>query len=194
MKYSNCPNGLTIVEETDRYVKVLEVNKSACGGLNSLIVPVQYWPRFTSDEQFKDRVLDSFSKHIFTEEYPEKEVLLGGRPFRDTIGMAKPGIIPDTVKVTSRYPHCPLSCLIEEEEDDRVTIYCSYQTGMMGGRLIVPAKLWDRFTQDKEWRHKMINKYARMLELESTDVSEERLKKIPDSEYQKTGVIPEDEC
>ena len=188
--YSNCPGDLIIIEQNELYARVVQISKAANGGLNSLIVPVKFWPRFTADEQFKQRMIGSFSKHVFTQDYQEKEVLLGGKPFRDTVGMARPGIIPDSVPVATKYPHCPQSYLIEEETDEYVKLYCAYQAGMMGGELIVSAELWMRFTTDEKWRYDMTIKYARMLELDSGKISQERLDKIPDCERIKTGIIP----
>ena len=188
--YSNCPEDLVIIEKNKLYAKVIQVSKTSNGGLNSLIVPAKYWHRFSTDEQFKKRMIGSFSKHVFTEDYPEKEVLLGGKPFRDTVGMARPGVIPDTTPVFTKYPYCPAGYLVEKEAEDSVTLYCAYQAGMMGGRLVVPAELWERFTEDKGWRNKMTRKYARMLELDSSEFSKKKLEAITDLEKKKTGVIP----
>jgi hypothetical protein len=190
-KYSGCPEELTIVEEHALYVRVTKIRTSSSGGLNSLIVPAQYWPRFVTDEQWRNSMMSSYSQHIFTVAYPEKIVMLGGRPFRNTGGMAKPGKIPEGLPFLTKFPNCPSGYGKDAENDDCITLYCRYQAGMMGGKLIVPADLWSRFTTDSDWRKAMTLKYARMLELDADDVPEERLAKIPDSERRKTGIIPE---
>lgn len=84
----------------------------------------------------------------------------------------------------------PPGCVIRNEENSYITLNCMH--GRQGGgemEISIPISLWERFTTDEQWRNTMFNKYARTLFYGAYPGHIP----VPETEQNKSGVIPENE-
>jgi len=191
-KYLGCPDEFEIVEEHVLYVKLIQVAFPSRGGLHSLIIPAQFWPRFIIDGEWRIVLSGKYAKHFYTAKYPEKVIKIAGRVFKDTGGKSNSGLVPENEPFAlTKFPHCPVGFGKVSENDREIKLACHYQDGTSGAYITVPTILWDRFSTDSEWRNAMIIKYGRIRDLdENTPVNN---LKFSEEENRKTGIIPSHE-
>ena len=188
-KYLGCPDEFEIVEEHILYVKLVEVASPSRGGLHSLIVPAQFWPRFIVDKEWREVLSGKYAKHFYTDKYPEKVIKIAGRTFKDTGGKSNSGIVPeDEPFALTKFPHCPVGFGKVSENNTEIKVICHYQDGTSGAYLVIPAILWDRFSIDSDWRNAMVIKYARLRDLDRETLGKKL--KFSEEEKNKTGIIP----
>lgn len=191
-KYACCPQKFQITEEHSLYVKLIQIAAPGRGGVISIRVPAQFWPRFVIDEEWQDSMVGKYGRHYYTDEYPAKIVFVCGREFKDTGGKSTTGAIPDDEPFAiTKYPHCPAGFSKLIENDDFVKMSCWYMDGTDGAYLTIPAVLWDKFTTDVKWPDLMVIKYGRLQELDYAPP--EKLATFTEKERNKTGVVPESE-
>jgi hypothetical protein len=193
-KYLGCPENYEVLEQNPLYIKLFQVAPPTriSGGGFTLIVPAQFWPRFIYDEQWRNLTFGKYSKHIFTDKYPEKDFIVMGRKIKPDTGITRLGFIPDDEPFAiTKYPHCPAGFSKLIENDDFVKMSCWYMDGTDGAYLTIPAVLWDKFTTDVKWPDLMVIKYGRLQELDYAPP--EKLATFTEKERNKTGVVPESE-
>ncbi len=193
-KYLDCPEGYDVLKEHPLYIELFKIAPPSrgSGGGFTLIIPAQFWPRFVIDEEWRLFTFGKFSKRTFTDKYPEKDVLIGGRKIKTDQSCNKTGVIPeDELFAVTKFPNCPVGFSKISENDEFVKTSCYYTDGSDGAYLTIPAVLWDKFTSDDKWNEKMVTKYGRLRELDWA--SPERMISFSEKEKNKTGVIPEDE-
>ncbi len=195
-KYSRCPDGYKILEEHPLYIKLFKVAPftKTTGGGYSLKIPAQFWPRFVSDPNWQDALFARYGKRIYTGEYPKKDFIFNGRVLNvDSGSERRIGIVPDDIPFAiTKFPNCPQGFGKVSENDLEIKLDYYYLDGSDGGYITVPAMLWDRFTSNKFWRNKMLNKYTRLKEID-WKTPEEIIKDYSEDEFHKTGIIPEGE-
>lgn len=196
-KYENCPDGYEVLEQHPLYIKLFKVAPptKGTGGGYTLIIPAQYWPRFIIDEQWRASLFAIYGKRVFTKKYPKKDYIFNGRIInaKPEESESRPGIVPDDLPFAfTKFPNCPEEYGKIYENDQYIKLDFYYIDGSDGGNLIVPAILWDKFVTDREWRNKMVVKYARLNELE-WKTKEEIIERYSEFEWNKTGIIPESE-
>lgn len=196
-KYRNCPEGYDIVEEHHLYI-ILQKEpppSKPVGGVYTLRLPAQYWPRFIYDIDFRESLFNIYAKLIYTDTHPKKDFIFNGRVVNDKPDPyeSKSGVVPEDLKhVFTKFPDCPSGYSKHSENDKEIKLGFYYLDLSDGGHLTVPTILWDRFVTDKKWRSEMLLKYARLNELDYKS-PEEIIKRYGEKELYKTGVIPESE-
>lgn len=70
MSYKNAPNGFSVVEETEEYVKLNFQVGAHFGGEAEIRVPSALWDKFCNDVSWRRRVLSKYSKIKFLGAFP----------------------------------------------------------------------------------------------------------------------------
>ena len=194
-KYKGCPEGYEVLEEHPLYIELfkVEVNKKTGGGYR-LKLPAQFWPRFIYDVEWQESIFTQYGKRVFTDKYPKKDYVFNGRILKvDLSSQGRSGVVPEDIPFAfTKFPNCPEEYGKIYENDQYIKLDFYYIDGSDGGNLIVPAILWDKFVTDREWRNKMVVRYARLNELE-WKTKEEIIERYSEFEWNKTGIIPESE-
>jgi len=193
-KYDGCPEGYEILEEHPLYVVIIEVVTKGIGGVYSLKLPAQFWPRFIYDEEWRRSLFSVYARLVYTEDHPRKDYVFNGRVLNiDRSAENKSGIVPEDLRFAhTKYPHCPLGFGKISEDDLGVKLDYGYIDGSEGGTIEVPAKHWDKFITDKKWRNRVLIKYTRLKEID-WKTKDEIISKYSEQEFNQTGIIPIDE-
>ena len=185
-KYNNCPSNYQIIEETDKHVKLSIPSKADSGGRFELLVPELFWERFCRDPQWQQSMGIKYAKLVGVGSYPTN------RRFKALpLQTEYTGVIPiDEPFSITHYENCPVTFFKVDENDNYIKLQVEHGHWSLGLiELVVPSLAWSRFTEDKKWRSAMVNKYGRLLYLDSNPSNVD----IPESELHKSGVIPENE-
>lgn len=156
------PEGYTITAEDRHYVKL----ERSIYGDRVLFLPISFLPRFCQDKCFNDLLVSVYMHTI-----PKHD-----RAYSDA--EKRTGVVPVNIPFSdSPYWHCPHPWGKTYEDDHIIKLstrgwdFERYADCRLD--ISVPAELWDKFTQDKEWREKVEKKRTQIGYLKDYDTGED---------------------